>query len=660
MNEPGHDPGPEDSQNPNPWHNPSKASQRRGLRDHPRDIGGSGRNKEAVSPNKQKGKPFNPMDDDDMTFLPPIFLYNNACPDRVSNLDLCEAAKRLLSGNHLIAAQRFGPLWHLYPKSLEARARLVGKKLEIGSHKNIIMFSKNPSNYVDDFGQTLPGTKLLIDKAPMPMSNSMIKERLVKEFGLKPRSGMKFEPLGFRTSWLSGRRFMHIDLPKTNLPLTIDIGNPPLPISLYYREQDRSRAKQTPADNPLQTDETVPLLPSVMPGPDPGLETTVIQLQPTPKGKTPDTGKPRCLITEPLEPGEVVDPPLPTLGSDKTQPPKIASVDTMTKPADNHVVIVTRPQIVPTTKQKLLTTSTGYGGRCLISDPLEPGEIVDLPSRCLISDPIEQGEIIDLAEGAACDMVQAPSNDITLMETTSGESKHPLHLSFLQTSTVVIGNEELEDGEISDELKLINNDSTKTPPQNLSESIPHPVAPVDLHDAEQPTAGLDSPDTQQNQDEATSLSPKQGTNQTLKDASSNECRGHISFNINPSGKPTTSISSSNNSKGDLKTGEKPSPNKNFKSPNIASPNGTLASNTKKRKNSKSKLPTDSPNQPTIKSSFEARSRSMLRRSDDLLTNRSQSLKRPSPSPGKDKASKITKVGEDKASNSINKLSILKT
>ena len=306
----------------NPWHTQTaKVRQRRGLRDHPGESDGNQSDREVVSPSKQKGKStkVNPLEDDDISFLPPIYLYNNACPTRVSNLDLCQAAKRLLSGNHLIAAQRFGPLWHLYPKSLEARARLVGKNLEIGTYKKIMMFSKNPSNYVDDFGQPLPGTKLIIDKAPMPMSNTMIKERLMKEFGLKPRSGMKFEPLGYQTAWLSGRRFMYIDLPTKNLPLTINIGNPSLPISLYYKEQDRNQVKQPVSGITVQTEPTQAGIPvvteSIQAGPivltettQAGHETSATQSQLIPEGimqdeSTTDTGKARCFKSDPLEPG---------------------------------------------------------------------------------------------------------------------------------------------------------------------------------------------------------------------------------------------------------------------------------------------------------------------------------------------------------------------
>ena len=324
----------------------------------------------------------------------------------------------------------------------------------------------------------------------------------------------------------------------------------------------------------------------------------------------------------------------------------------MTKPAATQVVTEVRPQVAPSTKQKLLTTGTVYG-RCLISDPLEPGEIIDLPNRCLITDPPEQGEIIDptvnniISDCPNPGVVQTPNNVNSVTE-SDGETAHSL--SFLQTSTVRMGIEGLEEGEIpniDDELNSENNDdSNNNLPQSLRLSSPH-LALSDSHHGK-PPAGPASTDIHQLQEEETLLrgSPIQG-NDII-----NEGMGLISYNIAVNEKSTASTStiSTLNSKGDPQ-----SPNRRFKSPNLASPNGSVTPK-KKRKSSKNKLPPVSPSQPKIKSSLEARSRSILR-SEELLRSRSASLKRPSPSPGKDnKAAKISKVGEDKASTKHSKLS----
>ena len=136
---------------------------------------------------------------------------------------------------------------------------------------------------------------------------------------------------------------MYIDLPTKSLPLTINISNPSLPISLWYKEQERGQDKQTPSGIPLQSE------PPLISGTVPGHETTMTQLQLIPKGKTPDAGKARCLITEPLEPGEVLDSPIPT-----------TRVESMAQPAVNHEITVTRPQVVPSLKHNLVSASTGH------------------------------------------------------------------------------------------------------------------------------------------------------------------------------------------------------------------------------------------------------------------------------------------------------------
>ena len=181
------------------------------------------------------------LEEDEFTFFPPVFIFNNACPRRVTNLDICRAACIVGKRNVVVAAQRFGPIWHIYPNSLEARALLlVKKRLVIGDKKNIEIFSKNPSHLVDEFGRALPATKLFIDKAPVIMSQNTIKESLIS-LGVKPRSALKYERLLDRdetiTAWLSNRRYMFIDIPEKSLPVNIEIDNHP--IQLFYREQVR-------------------------------------------------------------------------------------------------------------------------------------------------------------------------------------------------------------------------------------------------------------------------------------------------------------------------------------------------------------------------------------------------------------------------------------
>ena len=121
--------------------------------------------------------------DQETSFLPPLFLFNRACPMRVTNLDICQAAAKFLGYNGVAAAQRFGPSWHLFPKSKKYRAHLVGKHPRIEGIQ-VEIFSKNSSELIDDYGQPIPSTKVIIDKAPLKVTNKTIEEALLN-LGIK-------------------------------------------------------------------------------------------------------------------------------------------------------------------------------------------------------------------------------------------------------------------------------------------------------------------------------------------------------------------------------------------------------------------------------------------------------------------------------------------
>jgi len=192
----------------------------------------------ATNNTRSKTGPISGKEDQEISFLPPLFLYNRACPLRVTNLDICQSAARLLGYNGVLAAQRFGPLWHLFPKTLRDRAVLAGKILNIEG-KDVELFSKNPSELVDDFGNAIPSTKVMIDKAPLKVTNKAIKDALLN-LGIKPRSGMNYDGIwsknGKITPWFSGRRYIFIDIPPTPLPEEIVVDSHKL--SVRHKEQN--------------------------------------------------------------------------------------------------------------------------------------------------------------------------------------------------------------------------------------------------------------------------------------------------------------------------------------------------------------------------------------------------------------------------------------
>ena len=153
--------------------------------------------------------------------IPPVFLFANACPDKVTDLQICQASVRMTGENNVIAAQRFGPIWHLYPKTIEDRALLAGGTLTIDG-RSATLFSKNPAHLINEYNQPIPSAKLSITGLPLMLPSESITEALVQE-GFKPRSPILYDQIqitdAIPSTWYSGIRTVYIDIPsKTPLP----------------------------------------------------------------------------------------------------------------------------------------------------------------------------------------------------------------------------------------------------------------------------------------------------------------------------------------------------------------------------------------------------------------------------------------------------------
>ena len=154
--------------------------------------------------------------------IPPVFLYDNACPEKVTDLQICQASVRMTGENNIIAAQRFGPIWHLYPKTIEDRALLAGGTLTMDG-RSATLFSKNPAHLINEYNQPIPSAKLSITGLPLMLPSEIITEALVQE-GFKPRSPILYDQIqitdAIPSTWYSGTRTVYIDIPsKTPLPL---------------------------------------------------------------------------------------------------------------------------------------------------------------------------------------------------------------------------------------------------------------------------------------------------------------------------------------------------------------------------------------------------------------------------------------------------------
>ena len=181
-----------------------------------------------------------PRGHEEVVSAPPVFFSNYDAPEQISHEEICEAAEELVGIGHISGAQRLGATWRLYPVSLEVRARLVGKQLRL-RHKSITLYSQDPNTLRDSEGNVIPRTRLTIDGLPVSVASIDV-EGCLRKAGAGLRSRTLWEKVRRQNGnlcprWITGRRFIWIDLPKVPLPHKLKIGN--FVASLFYREQPK-------------------------------------------------------------------------------------------------------------------------------------------------------------------------------------------------------------------------------------------------------------------------------------------------------------------------------------------------------------------------------------------------------------------------------------
>ena len=211
--------------------------------------------------------PVNRTPDIAIFSIPPLFLYANALPDKVTDLQICQASIRLTGANNVVAAQRFGPIWHLYPKTMEDRALLAGRIMSIDG-REATLFSKNPAHLINQYNQPLPSAKLTIGGIPLLIPSEMVTDSLVQE-GFKPRSPVYFDQIqikeGIPSHWYSGTRVVYIDVPNKTPPPIITIASYDCQVHYidylgrgYVKEQPDPQTCQPKAAAQLITDHNQP------------------------------------------------------------------------------------------------------------------------------------------------------------------------------------------------------------------------------------------------------------------------------------------------------------------------------------------------------------------------------------------------------------------
>ena len=171
------------------------------------------------------------------TVSPILFLAGDA-PAEITVPLVSGAAEKVSGRDSILGAQRIGPLWRIYTKTLEARARLLSQGLSVRG-VDIRLYDKSPFLLHDGVSE-IPTTRLTIDGVPLTGCEEDL-QHLIKKLGINLRSPIMLEkardPDGKLTKWVTGRRFMWIELPKVSLaPFYMVSG---FRARLYYREQTR-------------------------------------------------------------------------------------------------------------------------------------------------------------------------------------------------------------------------------------------------------------------------------------------------------------------------------------------------------------------------------------------------------------------------------------
>ena len=123
---------------------------------------------------------------------PPVFFLNPDTHERLSYIDICEAAEQVTGFESIVGVQRLGSLWRLYPANLEVRAKLAGTTLSLLGNISVRLCSQNPLMLRDSQGKEIATTRLSIDGIPVSVSSADI-EGSLRQKGIKIRSAMMWE-----------------------------------------------------------------------------------------------------------------------------------------------------------------------------------------------------------------------------------------------------------------------------------------------------------------------------------------------------------------------------------------------------------------------------------------------------------------------------------
>ena len=157
---------------------------------------------------------------------------------------MCAAAEKVGGFGSILGAQILKFLWRLYPKDSKTRATLLAQGFTLFGSR-VKMYAENPYVLKNGNGAEIQSTRLTVDGVPLSYSANEICGRL-KEAGANLLGPLVLDRArtseGKLTRWLTGRRWVWIELPSTPLPRTIDLS--PFTGSLYHKEMQNEKRVQ--------------------------------------------------------------------------------------------------------------------------------------------------------------------------------------------------------------------------------------------------------------------------------------------------------------------------------------------------------------------------------------------------------------------------------
>ena len=181
---------------------------------------------------------------------------------KYDTLEICLAAEKVSGTETIRGALEIRGLWRVYPLTRTARNKLLIDNLTL-RQKTVQVYDKNPFIVRDGSGEEVPVTKVWISDIPISVDGKDIETALVRLWCVLrfPLINEKIRNKdGKLTRFLTGRRFVFVNIPERPLERTVKIGG--FTARLYHKEQPRAEPQQTTCSRCLERGHRVSACPN--------------------------------------------------------------------------------------------------------------------------------------------------------------------------------------------------------------------------------------------------------------------------------------------------------------------------------------------------------------------------------------------------------------